>query len=286
MIFSRNKKAFGSIFTNSIIQPILIIWAIFQIYPLIWLFYSSLKPSVDISQKIFNLPTSLYFENYNFSAFNERGITLGLYFKNSVIVTFVTLIILVLVSMLAAYSIAKIRFPGKNALLIILIGMLGIPIHALIVPLYYFIAKMGLLNNYFGLILPYVAFNAPFSIILLQTYFRQFPDELIEAAKIDGCNNISAFFRVVMPVSLGAISSVLIINFISIWNEFLFSLVIMKNNSAKTINVGLMAFRGQYQTEWGPLLAALVVVVIPTIIFYFIFHRNILKGIASGAIKG
>ena len=264
----------------------LIVWAIFQIYPLIWLFYSSLKPSVDISQTIFALPKSLYLGNYNFPVFHDRGITLGIYFKNSVIVTVITLIILVSVSLLAAYSIAKIKFPGKNILLIILIGMLGIPVHALIIPLYYFIAKMGLLNNYFGLILPYVAFNAPFSIILLQTYFRQFPDELVDAAKIDGCNNLSAFFRVVMPVSLGAISSVLIINFITVWNEFLFSLVINKNNDAKTMNVGLMLFKGQYQTDWGPLFGALVVAVVPTIIFYFIFHKNILKGVAAGAIKG
>lgn len=279
------KNEFGGFFSNSIIQIVLILWAIFQLFPIIWLFYSSFKPSIEIKTKIFNFPNTFYFKNYDFSLFSDRGITLGIYFKNSVIVTVIALIILTVVSVLAGYAMGKVKFPGKNIIILILIGIIGIPLYSLIIPLYYFIAKIGLLNNYFGLILPYVAFNIPFSVVMLQAYFREFPNELIEAARIDGCNVMTAFLKVVMPLSLGAISSVLIINFISIWNEFLFALVIMRNNDVKTLPVGMIAFKGQYVTDWGPMLSALVVAILPTLVFYLIFHRNIIKGISSGAIK-
>ena len=273
-------------FNNGIIQFALILLAISQLYPIFWLFTSSFKASVDIRTRIFALPTAISFENYDFGELGRRGITIPIYFKNSVIVTTVSLVILVAISLLAGYAIAKLRFPGKNALLIIFISLLGIPALSLMLPIFYFLSKIGLLNNYFGLIFPYVAINAPFSILLFQAYFREFPNELLDAAKIDGCGSVRAFLSVVMPISKGSISAVIIINFINIWNEFLFSLIIMTDNSVKTLPVGLLAFRGEYVVDWGPLLAAMVVVIVPTIIFYFIFHRNIVKGVTAGSIKG
>jgi len=282
----KKKIDIGSFFGKSVVQIILIIWAVLQLYPIIWLFYSSLKPSGEIRSDIFGFPRSLFLENYDFSVLASAGTTIGIYLRNSTIITVISLILITLVSLFAAYAIAKIRFPGKNVLMLVLIGLLGIPVHSLVIPLYYFISQIGLLSNIWGLILPYTAFYAPFSAVLLQAYFREFPDELIEAAKIDGCNNVTVFLRVVMPLTRGAISTVLIINFISIWNEFLFSLVINKNNMAKTIPVGLMNFKGQYYTDWGPMLATMIVAILPPIIFYFIFHRNIIKGMTAGAIKG
>ena len=181
---------------------------------------------------------------------------------------------------------AKLHGPGKNIILVALVGMLGIPVHALIIPLYYFIAQLGLLSNRWGLILPYVGFYLPFSILLLQTYFRQFPDEIMEAAKIDGGNHLQIFLEVVMPVSLGGISTVLIINFLNVWNEFLFSLVIMKNNYAKTLPIGLLGFRGPYNADWGPMLAAMFLATLPPLAFYFIFHRKIISGLTAGSLKG
>ena len=286
MAVKRKRYDIGNFFGKSVIQIILIIWAVLQLYPILWLFYSSFKPSGDIRANIFTFPKSLFLENYDFRVIANSGITIGIYLRNSAVITVISLILITMVSLLAGYAIAKIRFPGKNILMLLLIGLLGIPIHSLIIPLYYFIAKIGLLSNIWGLILPYTAFYSPFSVILLQAYFREFPDELIEAAKIDGCNNVTAFLRVVMPITKGAISTVLIIGFLSIWNEFMFSLVINKNNIAKTIPVGLMNFKGQYYTDWGPLLAAMVVAILPPVIFYFIFHRNIIKGMTAGSIKG
>ena len=269
-----------------LIHPLLIVWALLQLYPIFWLIISSLKPSAEIQAHIFALPRSLYLDNYNFGVFNQRGITIATYLVNSAIVTVASIVILTVVSLLAGYAIAKLNGPGKNVIIILLVGMLGIPVHSLIIPLYYFIAKVHLLSNFWGLILPYVAFYLPFSILLLQTYFRDFPNEIIEAAKIDGCNKFRVFSSIVMPVSMGGISTVLIINFLNVWNEFLFSLVIMKSNAAKTLPVGLMSFRGQYNVDWGPMLAAMFLASLPPIVFYLVFHQNIIKGMTAGSLKG
>lgn len=265
---------------------VLILWALFQLSPLVWLFYSSFKPSLEIQTKLFSLPTKWYFENYDFGRFRQQGITLGIYLKNSIVITSSSLILVTVISLLAGYSIAKLRFWGKNLLTIALIGMIGIPIHSFLIPLYFFVIDLGLLAKPLGLILPYVAFRAPFTTLLLQTYFRAFPDEIIEAAKIDGCSHLTTFYRIVMPVSLGGISTVLIFNFLYFWDEFLFALVVMKPNAAKTLPIGLTNFIGRYSTDWGPLLAGLVVATIPTILFYFVFHRNLIRGATIGSIKG
>jgi raffinose/stachyose/melibiose transport system permease protein len=269
-----------------LIHPLLVIWAVLQLYPIFWLAISSLKPSAEIQAHIFALPKSLYLNNYNFGVFNQRGITISIYLMNSGIVTVASIVILTFVSLLAGYAMAKLSGRGKNIIIILLVGMLGIPVHSLVIPLYYFIAKAHLLSNFWGLILPYVAFYLPFSILLLQAYFREFPDEIIEAAKIDGCNKIRVFSSIVMPVSMGGISTVLIINFLNVWNEFLFSLVIMKSNEAKTLPVGLMSFRGQYNVDWGPMLAAMFLAAVPPILFYLVFHQNIIKGMTAGSLKG
>jgi len=282
--FKRNDL--GGLFSNTVIEAALLLWVIVQMYPIFWLFMSSFKPSNLVRARIFDLPKSFYFANYNFAKFNEEGITILIYLKNSAIVTGVSLVILMITSVLAAYGIAKLKVPGKNILIVILLALIGVPVHALMIPIFYFFVRLDMINSYWSLIFPYVAFNIPFAVVVLQTFFRQFPNELIEAAKIDGCGNLRTFFSVVIPVSLGAIFSVLVVCFLAIWNEFLFSLVMMRNNEVKTLPVGLMGFKGRYIVEWGPMMAALVIAIIPTIVFYIIFNRSLLKGISAGAIKG
>ena len=272
---------------QSAVQFVLLVWLLLQIIPVAWIYLSSLKPSLDISQRMLSPPRSLYLDNYNFSEISESlGVTLGLYLRNSLVVVMLAVAALTAVCFLAGYSIAKVRFHGKNVVVVVLMIFLGIPAHSIVVPLYYLVADLNLLNNYLGVVFPYVALFSPFTILMLQTYFRQFPDELIDAAKIDGQGIIGTFFRVVLPSSLGAVSMVFVINFTGIWNEFLFSLVILKNNWMKTLPVGLMGFKGVYSTEWGPLFAGLVVVLTPTIVLFLVLRTRLLKGIHMGALKG
>jgi len=282
------KNEFGGFISNSTIHLLLIVLGIAQIAPMFWLLYSSFKPSAAISKNVLAFPKFLYLENYNLAYLDSQyNIKILTYLKNSIIVTAISLLLLTIISILAAYALAKIRFPGKNILILILIVIMGIPGNSLIIPLFYFMAKMHLINNYFGLILPYAAFFAPWSILMLQTYFRQVPNEIIEAAKIDGCSEFRTFWSVVLPLSKGAVASISIFNSIWIWNEFLFSLVIMKNNNYKTLPVGLTGLvMGRNATDWGPLFASLIIAIIPAVIIFFIFNKNIIKGVGAGAIKG
>ncbi len=271
---------------NSLLQLVLIVWAIGQIIPILWQIISSFKTTSEIQIDLFALPKSLYLGNYDFTKLADLGTPMGIFFRNSIVITIGTIAIMLPIAYIAAYVIAKYKFKGKNVVLFILIMLIGIPLHALVVPIYYMISEMNLLNRYFGLILPYAGYFCPFAILILQSFFREFPDELIEAAKIDGCNNLQAFIKVVFPISLGAISTILIINFIQVWNEFLLALVIMTKTESRTLPVGIVVHQGQWITEWGPIYATLVIAILPTILIYLIFHRNIIKGVAAGAIKG
>jgi multiple sugar transport system permease protein/raffinose/stachyose/melibiose transport system permease protein len=238
---------------------------------------------------IWSFPKSFYLDNYIGifdPSLNVGGISIAVLYKNSLIVTAGSLIILSIVPAIAAYTIAKMNFRGRNLVTIFMIAMFAIPAHTIVLPLFYFFNSIGLLNNYFGLIFPYVAINIPFSIILLQSYFREFPDELLEAARIDGCSELRLFFSVVYPISKGAVSTVLIVALINVWNEFLFAIVIMRSMLMKTLPPGLSVYQGQYISEWGYLFAAMSSATIPIIILYFIFQRNIIKGMTLGAIKG
>ncbi|MHB8277613.1 MAG: carbohydrate ABC transporter permease [Candidatus Humimicrobiaceae bacterium] len=296
-MFNVKKYKASYIFSRIGIHSVLIMWAVFQIFPIFWMVMSSLKPDGKIfGEYILSLPDSFYFDNYKNvlipgdSGFQGgyKGIeaTVIIYLRNSVIVTILSLLLLIVTAYIAAYGIAKLKFKGKNILLTLFICIMGIPVHTLIIPLYYFISKLGLLNNFFGLVLIYVGFGIPFTVLMLQSYFKDFPDEIIEAAKIDGCGSLGAFFRIVIPVSKNAISMVFVMNFIGIWNEFLVSLIILKNIDVKTMPVGMLQFNNFFRAQWGNLFAVLTIAIIPTIVIYFIFQRYIIEGARAGAIKG
>jgi len=279
------KNRLTEILSNSTIQLFLIIWAIVQMYPIIWMIYSSFKKSHQILTQPFALPTALQFENYKIIWDNPTGINLIVFFKNSVIVTVFSLVLLLFISILAAWAIAKYNFFGKNFLLIFLILMISIPIHGYIVGLYFLIIKLNLLNNYLGLIFSYSAIFFPFTVVLLQAYFKGFPDEIIEAARIDGCSEIRIIYRIVVPVSKGAIIAATVINFIAIWNEFFLSLIVLRKNSLQTLMVGLFQFKGNWSVEWGYMFAGLVFTIIAPLVVYAVLSRQILEGMTLGAVK-
>ena len=265
-------------------QVIIWIWLLLLFFPVVWLVYSSFKANSDVMFRPLALPTRWQYENY-IKAFTHPAIHLWTYFKNSFFICAISLLILIAVAVLAAYALAKLNFPGKNFIILLLIILMGIGAYSLIIPLYFFIADLGLLNRYFGLILPYVGFSIPFSVIMLHAYFRKFPSELIEAAKIEGCNEIRALFYIVIPISKGAIATIAIVNFIGLWNEFLFSLLMMKNDASRTLPVGIYGFKGTYFTDFEALFPALVSSLIPAVLIFIIFQRNIIEGMTLGAIK-
>ena len=281
----------GRFFFNIVIYLFLIIWGVVTLYPLLWMFMTSFKTESDFQRRPLALPEQIVFENWVFAWRGPSGVaggnldqsTIPEFMLNSSIVTFPSLLILAVVTSLAAYSIAHYRFRLRKLFFAFFIAVLSVPVNSVLVSVFLFYARLGWLNSRIGVICIYIAFNISFAVIILTPYFKGFPTELTDAAIIDGCNDLGVFGRIVAPLSKGAISSVAIVNFIVVWNELLFANVLIPK--LPTLPVGAMRFRQQWGTTWTPMLAGLCIAVIPTVIFYLIFHRNLIKGITAGAIK-
>lgn len=264
----------------------LITWAVVQLFPILFMFFNSVKTSAEIMGSPFGLPKTIRLMNYVEAwAGGKLGVPMGRYFLNSVFVTSGTLVMLMFTGSLAAYALARYRFPGSGLIASGLVLAIAIPIHATLIPVFHFMGTLGLRNNYFGLIAVYTAFWLPFTITVARAYFETFPRELEEAARIDGCTDFGAFWRIVLPVSRGALASISIINVVGIWSELLFAYVLMNKPEVRTLPVGIVSFRGQYEVAWNLIFAGLAIATIPTLLFFLIFQRQITKGMTMGAIK-
>lgn len=252
-------------------------YALAVLGPFAWMVASSLKTQREIFTAPFSLPADPAFGNY-IRAW-EQGI--GGYLLNSLIVTVITVVLIVLVAGMAAYAFARLRFPGRTLLYTLIVAGYAVPIHTVLVPLYRMLDAAGMLNSFAGLILPYVAFGIPFSIILLYAYLSEFPTELEEAARLDGCNRWQILRHVVAPLSLPGIASVAIFQGVFTWNEFLLALLIISNDSLKTLPVGLVAFRGEYANDWGAILASVTVATVPLLLLYILLQRHFVRSLAG-----
>ncbi len=269
-----------------LIMALLIAWAVVELFPILFMFFNSVKTSAEIMGSPFGLPKSPRFMNYVEAwAGGNLGVPIGRYFLNSVFVTSGTLVMLMFTGSLAAYALARYQFPGSGIAATSLILAIAIPVHATLIPVFHFMGSLGLRNNYFGLIAVYTAFWLPFTVTVMRAYFESFPRELEEAARIDGCTDFGAFWRIVLPVSRGALASISIINVVGIWSELLFAYVLMNKPEVRTLPVGIASFRGQYEVAWNLIFAGLSIATIPTLLFFLIFQRQITKGMTMGAIK-
>ena len=245
--------------------------------PLGWMLASSVKSRREIMTSASLLPSSVDFSGY------ERALAGGLprYMFNSLVVTSVSTVLIVVLGSLAAYALARLRLRLAPALYLIVIGCYAVPLHGILVPLYDLLVALGLTNSLAGLVLPYVAFGLPFSIMILYAFFAEFPEELIEAARLDGYGELSILFRVVLPLSLPALTSVAIFQVISIWNEFLLALLVVSDKAVKTVPLGLLGFRGDYSNDWTAILASLVISSLPIVVLYVIFQKSFVKSLAG-----
>lgn len=258
-------------------------YALLTLYPLIWLFISSLKTNEEFFNRPFGLPSRLQWDNF---AQAWKVANMGVAFFNSAVVTVVSLVVLLLMGALAAYVLARFRFRGKTLIMgLFLLGML-IPVHSTLVPLFIMMRQMHLLDTYAALILPYVAFELPVAIFIVSAYMTSFPKEIEEAAFIDGSGYWGIFNRIMLPLSLPALSTVAILGFLRFWNDFAFPLVFISKASLKTLPLSLTVFADGYGTDYRLTLAALSMSVIPTIIIYLIFQEQIMKGMIAGSVKG
>lgn len=278
-----NKKMIGKA-KSCITHAFLIIFAFIQIYPLFWLFEFSLKDNNEIfGGNIAGLPEHWRFENYVTAFLNANVIQ---YFFNSVIVTGVTIVVTLIISAMSAYAISRMIWRGRETTLkIILMGMM-VPIHAALLPLFIILSKAHLLNSYWSLIIPYIAFGLPMAVFLFTSFMESLPRELEEAAAIDGCGIYQMFWRIIFPLIRPAIATVSIFTFISSWNELMFAVTFINKTEYKTLTVGIMSMVGAYTTKWGEIGAGLMIATIPTVIMYLLLSEQVQKSLVAGAVKG
>ena len=263
---------------------VLIVLAVIWIAPAIFIVSTSLKSTQDVmSSGAFTPPSEVYFANYH-SAW-ERG-RFNTTFLNSVIVTCVKVPLGLALSAMAAYALSRIRLNGRRTLLALFVFGTMLPFQVMLAPLFTIVNSIGAINTFIGLWLPYIAFGVPYQIFILHGFFKEVPEELSEAALMDGASHFTTFRRIFLPICLPVLAALLILDFVATWNEFAMALVILLNNEHWTLPLALMSFQGEFGSDYGPLNAAIVITVMPAVLVYLIFQRYFVGGLTAGAVKG
>lgn len=277
----KNKNG-NEIGAKVLTHGVLISGCIITLAPLAWLLMNSLKTNQEMMQDSLALPEELQFGNY-VSAWN-----LGLfaYFKNSLIVSFISLVCIILLSALLTYGLTRFRSKGTKYVLFIILAGMCLSEQVALVPLFKILKAVKLYDTYLAVILPYIAFRIPFTVLLMRSYFLAIPRELEEAAVIDGCNSFQIFWRIILPVTRPVLASSAIINLNSVWNEFLFANVFLERKALMTIPIGLMTFKGDLKQEYTVMLAGIAIASIPMILLFMVMQKQFIKGLTAGAVKG
>lgn len=262
----------------------LILVALIWVAPFVFIVFTSLKtPAAVTSTGAFIPPTELAFQNYA-DAWSRGNFASS--FFNSVIITVIKVPLGLALSAMAAYALAKIKLRISKALLLLVVFGTMIPFQVMLAPLFTLVNSFGLIDTYPGVILPYIAFGVPYQVFILHGFFKGIPKELSEAALIDGATHFTIFRRIFLPVCLPVLAALLILDFVSTWNEFAMALVLLQDQHMWTLPLGLMSFQGQFSSNYGQLNAAIVMTVLPATIVYLMFQRYFVSGLTSGAVKG
>lgn len=255
--------------------------SLFAVVPLLWVATTSLRTKPEILREPLGLPSALNWQNYveawtvgNFSQ----------YFVNSLLVAIPTVFGVLALSLFAGYAFALYRFPMKRMLFIVLLFGMTVPVGILIIPLYYQMLGLGLLDTLWAIILPQLALGIPISTLLLRTFIADIPGEIIDAARLDGCGSMRLLSRVVFPLSRSAMITLVILQFMWIWNQFLLPVVLIHDRAARTLPTALSAFLGRYGTDTHLLMAGAAISFLPVVLIFVIFQRRFIKGISAGAL--
>lgn len=261
---------------------IMSIYVVLIMYPLFNMIMSSFKSTRDILQFPFALPTGFSFANYK-SVWVDRGF--NVYFINSIIVTAIAMGFVLLFGSMAAYGVSRYKYKMSTLVYMLFLSGIMLPLKAAIIPLFLIIKNLGLMNTRFSVILIFIAMGLPSTVFILSGFMKAIPIDLEYAARIDGCNDLSIYRVVIMPVCAPAIALVTIYNAVPIWNDFFFPLVFLQDNRLKTLPVGMTTFFGQHSTNWSLLFTGLTIAILPMLIMYLFMSKYFIKGMTAGAVK-
>lgn len=264
---------------------ILMSYLLVILFPFLFVVFSSVKKDNNsIALNPFGIPKQFEFGNYVEAWVNAK---ISTYFFNSMYISIVSAIVSILIASMFAFAVTRMRHFKISQILaaMILVGML-IPNNALMLPIYLLVKKIGILNTHWALIIPYIANALPFSVIILSAFMKSLPSEIEEAAVMDGLSAKGIFGRIIVPLTIPAMVTVFIVNFLGNWNEFLLANYFLSDDALRTLPVGMVQFRDQYQMNYAQMSAGIVFSVVPVIVIYAILQEKIIEGVTAGSVKG
>ncbi|MEO3935234.1 carbohydrate ABC transporter permease [Dermatophilaceae bacterium Soc4.6] len=265
-------------------HTVLTLWALAVVLPLGWTFFSSLKDSRSINVSPFALPQVWHWDNYA-RAWNSIGV--ARYLANTVLVVGTALVLVMVLGAMTAYVLARFRFRGNAAIYYLILLGNTFPVFLAVVPLFFVLKNSGLLGTYQGLILVYVAYAYPFTVFFLHAFFKSLPQEVFEAAQVDGAGDWRTFVQVMLPMARPGLASVAILNFLGLWNQYLLPTVLNPDKDRYVLSQGLysLASREGYDVDYGGLFAAVVIAIAPALLAYVVFSRQLQSGVGARTIR-
>lgn len=268
-----------------LMRAFLVIMAACSVFPLMFTILTSFKTNKEFYKNIWALPETLRIENYIAAIIDGK---IGEYAINSVAISVISLTLVLAVAIFAAYSLARMRVPGAELFLLILILIQILPTESLIIPEYMIVSKLGLLKTkYWAMILPYVGWMLPGTIIILANFFKTVPTELVEAARIDGASELKTMVKIIIPLMKSSIATCLVFNFCFVWGELMWAqIATLVKEDGIPLTVGLLNFKGMYSTNWGATAAAMCIITVPLYILFLFTQKYFIEGLTAGGVKG
>jgi raffinose/stachyose/melibiose transport system permease protein len=281
---SRRGRSIRKLVGKAPLAIIVTLFLVVVLYPLVWLILSSFKTTQEFAtQPTWALPQGFAWQNY-VQAWNSG---MGTYFLNSILAVFPSLFLILAISVSAAFGLEVMTWRLRNPVLFLFLAGIMVPLQLVLLPLFTVYFQAGLIDTRWALIITYTAFGLPLSVFLMAGFFKSVPREVMEAAVLDGASIYKVFYRVALPMVANGLVTIALVQFFFLWNDLLFSLTFISSNSNRTLQTGLLNFTGQYgQVDWGPTFAAISLAVIPTLILYLVLNQQVIKGLASGSLKG
>jgi N-acetylglucosamine transport system permease protein len=283
-----NRSFFSKIaaaINSALLYLFLTFWLIIVVFPLLWVVVTSFKTDKEIFFSPWLPPAHFLFDNF-VRAWSKALI--GQYFFNTLLVLIPAIFFTLVFSTMAGYVLARFTFPGNRLVFYAFMGGMLFPVMLALVPLFFLLQSFKLIDSHFGLILVYIAYSLPFTIFFMTGFLKTLPTELLEAAIIDGAGQYQLFFQIVIPLAKNGLVSMGIFNFLGQWNQYILPLVLLTSSTKYVLSQGLAFLQHQqrYQSDWSGLFAAIVIVMIPTLVVYIIFQNQIQRGLTVGALKG
>ena len=267
---------------SGLLMMVLAAYTAYAVAPLLWVATMSVRTTTEISDEHYGWPHPFHWAQFRAAWVDSSFST---YFLNSTMVVVGSVAVLTLVGAAAAHCLARYRFRGNRLIYGILFSSIIFPPQVVLISIYQVLVKYGLYDNLWGLALVYVSLQLPLTIYLLEGFFARIPQDLFDAAKVDGYGDIEIFFRLVLPVGMPAVATTVILNFILLWNEYLFAVVLITDDGLRTLPIGIQRFMGDHFQDIGMIATGVMISVIPVVVVYAFFSEKLIQGMTAGAVK-